>query len=443
MNLFTPPVQILKQHIQSNSQIVDYWHEMIGTANVDTTGKNTVVYVLDTAEEWLADDLPKQGNKWAYNATGRTNDPGNHGHMVASMIAASNNEYGSLGVATDAIIIPVKALHINTGSWTWAIDGLDYIIKNYNENFKDTYVGFINMSFGGSQEYIPLKNKLEEAVNNGLVPIAAAGNGGGSIDYPGAWDDLCITTTAIDRNFNPDPFTDRGQAADVAAAGVSVVTVMPNNTYPRANGTSFACPIVAGVCCHIGEKYSSELLGKKEQTFKLIQDHLKNFATDFGVPGEDELGAGYTIIKPYLDNKFTDTPDEEEPEYPEKEERVLTFDFTEDFKIRWGTSIGFTQQLTNADLMPSASQWLYVDNMKLSIRTNLFAEKAYLQTLEALTNYFRNRGLILFKNSDLNDAAYWTHRFMKIIIKDIDFVNCSMIVSDDNGTKLIWNEDNT
>ena len=149
-DVFTPPYTIVEQHVNTAGQIVDYWHEMIGTSNVQTTGKKAVIYVLDTAEEFVADDLPKEGNKWAYNGTGKTGDLGSHGHLVAGMIAAKNNTIGSLGVAPDSIVIPVKGLHVNSGSYTWIMDCFDYIIDNFKTNFKGDYIGIINMSFGGS-----------------------------------------------------------------------------------------------------------------------------------------------------------------------------------------------------------------------------------------------------------------------------------------------------
>jgi len=448
-DVFTPPFEVVEQHIQSAGQIVDYWHEMLGTSEVNTTGKKAVIYVIDTAEEFVADDLPKEGNKWKYNATGKSGDLGNHGHLVAGMIAAKNNTIGSLGVAPDAVVIPVKGLHVNSGSYTWLMDAVGYCINNYNKNFKNTHIGIINMSFGGSSAYQPFKDKLQEAVNAGLIPVPAAGNSGGSIKYPGAWDDINITVTAIDKNIKPANFTDRGKAADVSAAGVSVVSVAPNNTYPRVNGTSFAAPIVSGVIAHIVEKHFDKLIGKGADTLKLVEQHLKDFAKDFGTPGEDEFGAGYTIIKPYLDNKFGEEDNNEEnpeePDYPEKEERTLTFEFN-DYKIVWGTRMRkLAVDLINLDeeVMPTSSQWMYINKMYVNSTTRLKAEQQYDILKSAFDKFFTRRGLLLFENSDINDAAMWTKRFMEIIIKELDFDVLVMEVSDDNETKLIYNDNNT
>ena len=294
--------------------------------------------------------------------------------------------------------------------------------------------------------YQPLRGKIQEAVNAGLVPVAAAGNGGGKVDYPGAWDDLCITATAIDKNFNPANFTDRGKEADVAAAGVRVVSVAPNNTYPRVNGTSFAAPIVAGVIAHIAEQHFEDLKNRGKNTLKLVEGHLKKFAKDFGKPGEDELGAGYTIIKPYLENPVIERDEEEEePDYPDKKERVITLQFN-DYSTVWGSRMRkLTPTLIDLDKegLSSQTQTMYINRLVVNVVSDKFAEEHYKILKDKFDKFFTRRGFLLPENNDINDAMFWVEHFMKLLIKDEDFDVVLAELSDDSGTKLIYNDINT
>lgn len=317
-DVFVPPYSTLG-YVNVAEQTLDYWHTLleIADAHLDNTGERSVVYILDTAKEWLAEDLSKEGNKHAFDGTGQADDAGSHGHFGAGIVAAQANNIGVLGVAPDSLVIPVKGLHVSSGSYTWIIRCLDYIISHYTKVFKNSRVGFINMSFGGGA-YEPLRLKLQECVNVGLIPIAAAGNTGAAVSYPGAWDDLCITVPALDSSSQPANFSARGPATDVSAYGVAVISTSPDNTYPRVSGTSFSAPMIAGVSALIGTKFSDVFLPAKANNKQLMEEHLKEFAKDILEPGEDDLsGAGVAVIPPYFE-KTPGKPRGDDPDEPGK-----------------------------------------------------------------------------------------------------------------------------
>lgn len=320
-NVFIPPYSVLETNVDITGQVIDYWHSLLGVqeAQLNNRGHKAVIYILDTAKEWLAPDLSKESNKYAFDATGQVDDAGNHGHLCAGIASALANDVGVLGVAPEALVIPVKALHVSSGSYDWIIGGLDYIKNHFVSTFSGTHVGIVNMSFGGTADYAPLKAKLQECVDAGLIPVAAAGNTGASVTYPGAWDELCITVPALDANSLPASFSAFGPATDVAAYGVSVTSTAPDGTYPRVSGTSFSSPMIAGVSAVVGTAHNTVFIPAKPTNKALMEEHLKKYAKDILDPGEDnKSGAGVAVIPPYLVNK-PDQSDEEPPTPPDKE----------------------------------------------------------------------------------------------------------------------------
>lgn len=105
------------------------------------------------------------------------------------------------------------------------------------------------------------KTMIAHAVNlaakKGMLPVVAAGNDGDQpwhyIATPGDADSA-LTIGAIDVNRQPASFSSYGPNSDgqvkpdVAAVGASATVANANNGSPVfSNGTSFACPIMAGI----------------------------------------------------------------------------------------------------------------------------------------------------------------------------------------------------
>ena len=121
---------------------------------------------------------------------GHPNDDQGHGTFVTSMITSLvDNASGSVGVASNVSIMPIKANNPNEGVFTtaslwWAL-----------EYAKDSGADIINMSlagFGDFPEEDPpkyyLRTKIEEITNAGIVVVAAAGNFTTGIPmYPSAY----------------------------------------------------------------------------------------------------------------------------------------------------------------------------------------------------------------------------------------------------------------
>ena len=174
------------------------------------------------------------------------NDDHGHGTHVAGTIAQStNNGLGGAGVAFHARLMPVKVL--SESGWGTTADVADGI-----RWAADHGAHVINLSLGGPRNSTVLQKAIDHALSRGAVVVAAAGNTGGRVQYPGASDGV-IGVSATDANDALAAFSSRGDGVDLAAPGVNVTQQTVCNhgkdkceQFPAWSGTSMASPHVAG-----------------------------------------------------------------------------------------------------------------------------------------------------------------------------------------------------
>jgi subtilisin family serine protease len=226
-----------------------------------TTGSSSIVVaVLDTgindAHEDFAGRIDSRGKDYVNDDNDPADDYG-HGTAVAGVIgAATNNGVGVAGVDWQAKILPIKVLDsLGNGEMDHILDGIAYA--------NSLGVEVMNMSFGQYFTDSGLEQRCLEAYQNGVVLVAAAGNG--NVDtrsYPAAYSSV-MAIAAVDasdvRSYwgQIDPVTGKPQASnygdwvDVSAPGSGIWSTHRNGGYASNNGTSFSAPFVAGVAALI------------------------------------------------------------------------------------------------------------------------------------------------------------------------------------------------
>lgn len=239
------------------------------TGNTDgyltTYSKNDIVVaIIDTGIDATHVDL--DGGKvigWQDYVNGGTApyDDNGHGTHCASIAAGSGDGNASYtGVAYGAALVGVKVLDATgSGSLSNVDAGIDWCISN-----KATYgIRVISLSLGtsGSSDGTDsTSTAVNNAYNNGLVAVVAAGNSGPArytIGSPGAAANA-ITVGAMadtgEKGFYLASFSSRGPTADdrvkpdVCAPGVNITAAKANSTnlYVTYSGTSMATPFTAG-----------------------------------------------------------------------------------------------------------------------------------------------------------------------------------------------------
>jgi serine protease len=242
----------------------EQWHmERIGASRAwdFATGRGVTVAVVDTGiacETYgpytKGSDLADTACVGGWNFVTRNehaNDDQGHGTHVAGTIAQStDNGIGGAGIAFHARLMPVKVLS-ESGSGTTAdvADGIRWAAEHGAD--------VINLSLGGPRNSRVLQKAIDFAVSRGVVVVAAAGNTGGRVQFPGASDGV-IGVSASDPDDKIAKFSSRGDGVDIAAPGVNVTQQTICNRgrdkcerFPAYNGTSMAAPHVAGAAALI------------------------------------------------------------------------------------------------------------------------------------------------------------------------------------------------
>jgi len=266
-----------------------------------------------------------------------------HGTHVAGIIAARDNAVGTIGVAPNATIMGVKALHNGSGSFGAVINAVLYAADPASFGAAScARADIINMSLGAvfaknEQGGGPLVAALNKAVNfaasQGVLVLSAAGNdgidfgqAGNLVDVPGdSGSGVAVTATGPvgfalgATNFRrPASYSSYGEGysfvagpgGDGALPGSAICTLATNgapttnfcwvfdlvlapcrgtstNNYCFAAGTSMATPAAAGVAALIKGAHPNMSLGA-------LKAALAASADDEGPVGHDEFyGHGF------------------------------------------------------------------------------------------------------------------------------------------------------
>ncbi|AQY42491.1 S8 family peptidase [Bacillus thuringiensis] len=206
-------------------------------------------------------------------------DETGHGTAIAGIIAAENNNLGILGVMPNIQLYDVKVLDKQgKGDVDHLIKGIRWCIEQR--------VNILNISFGLQSESPELKKAIDEAVDSGIIVVAAAGNTYGlGVDYPAKYENV-ISISSVNKEFKRASSSAKGKI-DFAAPGVDILSTNQDGGYSTYSGTSFATAFATGVI--------AALLAEGDNTLNLdqIKKILIERSIDLGSTGYDnEFGYG-------------------------------------------------------------------------------------------------------------------------------------------------------
>ncbi|HAH08221.1 MAG TPA: hypothetical protein DCM05_17135 [Elusimicrobia bacterium] len=206
-----------------------------------TQGEGVKVAVVDTGIDCAHPDLKGQcaGGVNYVDKNKPPMDDNSHGTHVSGTIAAVKDGQGVVGVAPKARLYAVKVLDAEGGGSLFSIiKGLVWCGNNGMQ--------VANLSLGAPMGSTLMRLAVAYAKARGVVVMAAAGNDGGSVNYPAAYDDT-IAIAALDPSDKIADFSSRGKEVDFIAPGVNVKSSVPGGKYDWYDGTSMATPHMAGL----------------------------------------------------------------------------------------------------------------------------------------------------------------------------------------------------
>jgi serine protease len=272
-----------------------------------STGQGVLIAVLDTGVAYedfgnfrRAPDLGGTSFVSGYdfiNNDPHPNDDEGHGSHVAGTIAqTTNNGQGVTGVAFNATLMPVKVLDgRGQGSHDAIAQGIIYAT--------DRGARIINLSLSGRTGSSILAEAVDYATSRGVLVVAAAGNSGGAVEYPAAYQNaLAVGAVGYDRrrvdysNFGsqidlvaPGGDTDVDLNGDGNPDGVLQQTFRGDPTqfnFYYYEGTSMAAPHISGVA---GLLFARNPAATASQ----VRQAMETTALDLGPAGRDnEYGNG-------------------------------------------------------------------------------------------------------------------------------------------------------
>lgn len=271
-----------------------------------TTGKqDIIVSVVDTGVDYNHPDLAGKvikGKDFTKESDGTDPIDGfGHGTHVAGIIAATaNNGVGVTGIAPGVKVMAVKVLSKSGGGSLFSIaGGITYSVKNGAK--------IVNLSLGGPA----VADMISSAVGywawkKGVLLVAAAGNSGGPVGTPARIDDYYMAVGASDDKDDLAKFSCFGKELSVVSPGTNIMNTTPTYhvplndhgyamNYAALNGTSMACPLVAGLAALVWSAHPNF-------NSKQVRAKIEKAAVDLGTPGKDNK-FGYGRVDAYASVK--------------------------------------------------------------------------------------------------------------------------------------------
>ncbi len=223
------------------------------------------------------------------NQTGDMHDFNSHGTHCAGIAAAvGGNGIGIIGANPDALIMPVAVMQSDgTGDAATIIRGINYAAQNGAD--------IISMSIGTYAYSIAMEQALAQAYQTAVL-VAAAGNDGLGMKYccpicmdmfPAAFTFVFGVQATVNggglANFSNYDCTGPSYSVhteeelynyELSAPGAGIMSTVPGGQYRSYNGTSMACPLVAGGI--------AALLDRRDYvSTELLFGDLINYSTEF------------------------------------------------------------------------------------------------------------------------------------------------------------------
>ncbi|MCC6137508.1 MAG: S8 family serine peptidase [Bdellovibrionaceae bacterium] len=294
---------------------VDYTHNDLaaniwrnpGETGTDANGKDKATNGADDDGNGYADDVvgwdfATNDNK-PYDTTSGGffgGNPGHGTHCAGNIGALADNATGIVGVAPNVKIMALRFLtEKGQGDTAGAVQAIKYAADNGAKVLSNSWGSEGN----GGEDDTPLREAIQYAMDKGVLFVAAAGNSSYNNEQtakqalPASYNfDNIIAVAAIDKSNNKSSFSNFGSTTvDIGAPGSAIYSTIPGNKYMNLDGTSMACPIVAGAAALYWSK-------NPQATWKDVKDAIMGTATPIAALKGKSVTGGKLNVKGLMAN---------------------------------------------------------------------------------------------------------------------------------------------
>jgi len=191
------------------------------------TGEGVTVCIIDTGFGAHHEDLQglsvegysQVDDQWDFDGYG-------HGtHVAGTITAVGDNDLGVIGVSPGLVDLFIVKIFDNAGEWVPQTRASNLMAAA--QMCADNGAQIISMSLGGSSKALPEQRTFDALFEQGVLSIAAAGNGGDDKDhYPASYDSV-VSVAAIDATYTAADFSQFNNNTELAAPGVGVLSTVP------------------------------------------------------------------------------------------------------------------------------------------------------------------------------------------------------------------------
>ena len=268
------------------------------------TGRDIKIAIVDTGVDSTHIDLDSNISNLNYDTETYSTtiqlyeDHGTHCAGIAAAI--KDNTTHIAGVAPEATIISVSCnlRDTTTNSRVRRAQGITWAYQHGAD--------IISNSWTSGTHHPAIDNAIYNAFTNGrqgkgCVIVFAAGNYGHNyISYPADCNDTILAVGSIDSSGNKASYSNCGARLDLVAPGDHILSTIPGNTTDYKDGTSMACPHVAGVAALVLQRNPDLTVS---QVNSIICSNAKKLSTvnfNENKPyGSWNNGFGYGLVDAY------------------------------------------------------------------------------------------------------------------------------------------------
>lgn len=289
-----PQVQLPKVEfshaVQAMSEVYDWGLRDLNIPEMHklTYGEGIKIAVIDSGKPTHFDVKNNISAAENFTDSNTVEDKVSHSTFVSGIIAAEVNAQGIIGVAPKSKIHIGKALDDGgVGSPVALAKSIAWAI--------DEQVDIISISAGLFFDFKPIHKQIKRAYGQNIITVAAVGNTGdrhANVAFPARYNEV-IGVGAYNKDRVAAPFSSRGINVSFSMPGVDIYSCGLDDTYMKSSGSSFAAPIMTGICALILSKHR-QLENPKTpcETPKQMLEHLKKYSVKL----EDENSTGFGTI---------------------------------------------------------------------------------------------------------------------------------------------------